>query len=53
LRNDGEVWKEAEGVHRDGSKAIVLAMETPWLHFAEHGQGQQRIWHLHILGDYL
>lgn len=52
LRNDGEVW-QSDDSYEDGSRSITLAIETGWLHFPKHGQGQQRIWHLHVLGDYL
>lgn len=53
LRNDGRVFRETIGEHRDDNSQIVMRMETALVHFLPYFQGWQRILWAYFLGKWL
>ncbi len=51
LRTDGRVFVE-QATPSDAGSAVVLDMETAWIHLQEQLQGFQHIYHLEVLGNW-
>lgn len=47
-----QVWSETDGTYLDGTTAIDMLADLPWVHIGRL-TGFQRLWWIYILGEYI